>query len=102
MRDRPVGFLTRWSRRKRTGQQVRRSKTAPVLPEERVRTEERGYAAAAPARPQRAPDPTFPVHRAVLMPCALMNPLPSFPSPSEIFKLTVIGSNAKNPASKVQ
>ena len=63
MRDRPVGFLTRWSRRKRTGQQVRRSKTAPVLPEERVRTEERDYAAAAAARPQQAvaPAETSPV-----------------------------------------
>ena len=63
MRDRPLGFLTRWSRRKRTGQQVRRSKTAPVLPEERVRTEERGYAAAAAARPQQAvaPAETSPV-----------------------------------------
>ncbi len=63
MTDRPVGFLSRWSRRKRTGQQVRRSKTAPVLPEERVRTEERGYAAAAAARPQQevAPAETSPV-----------------------------------------
>ncbi len=63
MRDRPVGFLTRWSRRKRTGQQVRRSKTAPVLPEERVRTEERGYAATAAVRPQQAvaPAETSPV-----------------------------------------
>lgn len=63
MRDRPLGFLTRWSRRKRTGQQVRRSKTAPVLPEERVRTEERGYAATAAVRPQQAvaPAETSPV-----------------------------------------
>jgi hypothetical protein len=63
MTDRPVGFLGRWSRRKRTGQQVRRSKTAPVLPEERVWTEERGYAAAAAARPQQAvaPAETSPV-----------------------------------------
>ncbi len=63
MTDRPVGFLTRWSRRKRTGQQVRRSKTAPVLPEERVRTEERGYAATAAVRPQQAvaPAETSPV-----------------------------------------
>jgi hypothetical protein len=54
MTDRPLGFLTRWSRRKRVGQQLRLGKTAPVLPEERVRTEGRDDAAAAAARPQQA------------------------------------------------
>ncbi len=47
MTARPRGFLTRWSRRKRAGKQVRGSDAAPAVPEQRVRTQETDRASAA-------------------------------------------------------
>lgn len=61
MTDTPEGFFTRWSRLKRAHKQVRRGRAAPVVTEERDRTEERSVVAALPPQRESAVGETSPV-----------------------------------------